>query len=96
MADFTLPQRWIDVNNKEHVLLVANRIAAIRYGDGHHKSPPEIAADGTVHIFPSTNDHWLFPPNKDIGQPKGHWRLVARYDSSEDLEMVINALKHFL
>ncbi len=95
MIDFTLPQVWLDPKNKEHVLLVANRIAAIRYGDEHLKSPPGIAANGRVLIFPHTNNHWLFPPTMDIGQPKGHWRLAARYDSDEELEMILNILKRF-
>ena len=96
MIEFTLPQRWIDVHNKEHVMLVANRIAAIRYGDKHRESPPEIMPDGTVHLFPQTNDHWLFPPIRDVGQPKDHWRLVARYDGDEYLEMIVGLLKRFL
>lgn len=96
MIDFRLPQKWLNPANKEHVLLVANRIAAIRYGDAHHQASAEVDADGRAHIFPSTNDYWLFPPTKDIGQPKGHWRLVGRYGSDEELKMIIAPLRRFL
>lgn len=95
MIDFTLPQAWINPSNKEHVLLVANRIAEIRFGDEYRREPPTIQADGTVN-FPLTNSHWLFPPTRDIGQPKGHWRLVGRYDSDEKLNRIVEKLRHFL
>ena len=46
--------------------------------------------------FPLTNDHWLFPPIRDIGQPKGHWRLVGRYDDDEKLRQIVEELQQVL
>lgn len=96
MADFILLQKWLNPTNEDHILLVANRIAAIRYGDEHGNSPPVVESDGAVHIHPSTNDHWLYPPRRSVGQPKGYWRLIGRYDSPEDLEKIVDVLKRFL
>lgn len=96
MIDFVLPQKWLDPRKQEHLLLVANRIAAIRYGDVHQQFPAEMTDDGKMRICPHTNDHWLIPPTTNIGQPKRHWRLVGRYDSDEDLQMIVALLKRFL
>ena len=92
--DFELPQKWINPKNEEHVLLVANRISAIRYGDEHRRVPVEIR-DGKVY-FQLTNDHWLLPPTKDVGQPKNHWRLTARYDDMEKLRLIVKVLQLWL
>lgn len=94
-VDFELPQKWLDPKNKDYVMHVANRIAAIRYGDEHRRTPPEMQLDGSVH-FPLTNDHWLYPPTKDIGQPKNYWRLTGRYDNEEALGLIVKALQLWL
>lgn len=93
--DFILPQRWIDPKNTEHVLVVANRISAMRYGYVGDRAPLVVFEDGKVS-FPLTNDHWLIPPTRDVGQPKGYWRLVGRYDDQEALQLIVRALQLWL
>lgn len=93
--DFLLPQTWIEPNNNEHILLVAKRVQLIRYGEHDKSSHPVIQEDKSVN-FPLTNDYWLFPPTSNTGQPKGHWRLVARYDSEEEIGLIVKVLKLWL
>lgn len=94
--DFLLVRKGISPSKKEDVLVVANRIAAIRYGDMHQNSPVEINKDDTVHIHPKTNNHWLYPPGPKALQPKGYWRLKGRYDTNEELELIVKALHLWL
>ena len=93
--DFVLPQKWIDPRKTEHVLLVANRIVAIRYGEVDRQAPSVILEDGKVS-FPLTNDHWLISPQRNVGQPNGHWRLIGRYDDKEALGLIVRALQLWL
>jgi hypothetical protein len=90
--DFELPQKWINPKNRQHILLVANTFALIRYGQHPDKEVVTVQKDGRVN-FPITNDHWLFPPQVDMGQKKNHWRLTARYDSEEKLKELVEKLK---
>lgn len=90
--DFKLPQKWIDPKNSAHVMLVAIALQEIRYGTQTRDCPPEIRKDGSVE-FPLTNDYWLFPPNSNVGQPAGHWRLVGRYATETELLGLMDQLK---
>ncbi|MBP6888589.1 MAG: hypothetical protein KBC21_02685 [Candidatus Pacebacteria bacterium] len=92
IVDFELPQKWLDPKNHEHILLVAKRIVAIRYGQQpEHANVVEMQNDGSVN-FPLTNDHWLFPPEQKTDRKKNHWRLVSRYDNKESLDLIVKAL----
>ena len=93
--DFELPQKFIDPKNKEHIKLVAERIQSIRHGCAHRPCPPEIQKDGSVH-FPLTNNHWLYPPNTIGGVEKNHWKLLGRYDTDEELALIVKALQLWL
>lgn len=91
---FTLPQKWIDPKNPEHILFVANRIQAIRYGYTQRECPPQIQKDGSVH-FPLTNDYWLLPCGSKHGE-KECWHLVSRYSNEEELNLIVKALQLFI
>lgn len=94
--DFLLSNKGIKPSNQEDILRVASRIAAIRYGDMHQNSPVEIDKDGTVHIHSSTNNYWLYPSGPNALQPKGYWRLKSKYDTDEELELIVKALQLWL
>lgn len=96
IVEFELPQKWLDPKNREHLLLVAKRISAIRYGQQpDHVNVVEIQDDGSVN-FSLTNDHWLHPPGQMASQKKNHWRLVGRYDDEESLLLIVQVLTRWL
>lgn len=90
---FSLPH-WVNPKNPDDVLFIANRIAAIRHGDQHLKTPP--TTDGSmVNINPGTNDHWIVPP-KTGPNDSDEWTMTARYDDDNTLSAIVALLKKFI
>jgi hypothetical protein len=97
IIDFEISRTWLKPESKEHQLLVANRIASIRYGDFHNQHSATKDDNGMIHVCPGTNDYWLYPPGKgSTGQPKGMWRLSGRYDTEEELRLIVQILQLWL
>lgn len=95
-VDFVLPQScWVDPGNRDHVIQVASRIAAIRHGDYPCKLQVEVREDGAAYC-PLSNSFLLFPPGIDAGQPQDHWRLTSENDSEHNLGVIVLALCIYL
>lgn len=95
-VDFVLPSgSWVDPSNRDHIIQVASRIAAIRHGDYPCKLQVEVRGDGAAHC-PLANSFLLFPPGVDAGQPQGCWRLTSEKDPEHDLGIIVLALCAFL
>lgn len=97
-VNFTVPKkthRSFDPKSTHDQMLLANRIASIRYGDAHCDSPAEMNPNGLqIQIYPQLNNLFLVLPG-EMGLDNNHFRLVSTCENEETLHTIVLILRKF-
>ena len=90
--DFVLPDDiQFDPESRDALQQAAQQLRACIPSAKRDTPLPAICDNGEIILDPTTNNHWLCPPNctKDT-HPKGKWRITGRYEAVPDLKRYIN------